>query len=91
MSKLRNISALVLLTFASGFAPAAAGGPPLPECTCRLFGENVPLGTSACLRTPQGPRLAVCSVEQNVTSWRPSVNLCNEASNGTPRPVTPPG
>ena len=59
---------------------ALAGGPPLPPCTCRLFGESVPLGTRTCLRTVAGARIAICALDQNVTSWKPSASPCEEAS-----------
>ena len=61
-------------------APALAGGPPLPPCTCRLFGESVPLGTRMCMRTPAGARIAICGLDQNVTSWKASGSPCEEAS-----------
>ena len=83
---LAALLAAVLLTGAS--VPVAAGGPQLPPCTCRLFGESLPVGSRVCMKTPNGPREAVCALEQNVTSWRTGPNLCSEA-NSSPR-LTPP-
>ncbi|MBV8565983.1 MAG: hypothetical protein JO366_15975 [Methylobacteriaceae bacterium] len=55
-------------------------GMSLPACTCRYKGANVPLGTRVCLSTPEGPRMAECVVELNVTSWRPGKDPCQETS-----------
>ena len=59
---------------------ARAAGPPLPDCTCRNFGEDVPLGSRLCIVTPQGKRIAVCVREQNVTSWRAESENCGDVS-----------
>ena len=67
---------------AADVLPALAQSPVLPPCTCRLFGESMPLGAHACLKTPNGPREAVCALEQNVTTWRTGPNICPEASSG---------
>ena len=36
-------------------------------------------GESVCLRTPQGPRLAQCQMELNVTSWTFTERPCPES------------
>jgi hypothetical protein len=54
----------------AGMEPAAA------DCTCRAFGRNFELGTSVCLSTPQGSRLATCGMVLNNTSWDVSSTSC---------------
>ena len=88
MPKLGHCTLLAAVLLAGSAFPVLAGGAQLPPCTCRLFGESMPLGTRVCMKTPNGPREAVCALEQNVTSWRTGPNLCNEA-NSSPR-LTPP-
>jgi hypothetical protein len=46
------------------------------DCTCRALGRNVPLGEWVCLSTAAGPRLAVCNLVLNNTSWRVSNLPC---------------
>ena len=58
---------------------------PVHHCTCRIDGQEVDLGERRCLKTADGPRSAVCTMEQNVTSWKPSGETCPEASLATPR------
>ena len=58
---------------------------PVHHCTCRFKGENVELGERRCIATPQGTRAAVCVMEGNVTSWRPSQEGCPQASLPVPR------
>lgn len=67
---------------AAGALPAVAqeAPPPLPgnrpPCTCRANGQEYELGERACLSTPQGHRLATCTMSQNVTSWQVSGESC---------------
>lgn len=68
---------------AGGRLPDAQPRPPL--CTCRFRGENVALGSRRCLVTPEGPRMAECVLELNVTSWRTGPDRCPEASQISPR------
>ncbi len=58
---------------------------PVHHCTCRFEGKDVELGERRCIATPQGAHAAVCVMEQNVTSWRPSREGCPEASLPAPR------
>lgn len=51
-------------------ALACAGEASAIDCTCRAGGARYELGDTACLRTPAGPRLARCEMDQNVTSWK---------------------
>lgn len=40
------------------------------ECTCRAPGRRVELGATICLPTADGPRLARCEMDLNITSWK---------------------
>jgi hypothetical protein len=57
------VSAATLFGLA-GAAPAKA------DCTCRNRGVEVPEGKTACIQTGQGPQLALCEKNLNVTNWR---------------------
>lgn len=52
---------------------AALGG---PDCTCRYFEVNYRLGETVCLRSPEGPRLARCSMVLNNTTWETLDRSC---------------
>ena len=79
-----------------GTGPTAAqdAPPPLPgnrpPCTCRANGQHYELGERACLSTPQGYRLATCTLSQNVTSWRVSGESCVVSLLTAPAPTMPP-
>ena len=62
--------------------PVVADQPVLPPCTCRADGRVFDMGETTCLQTPSGPRLAVCAMDQNVTSWRSTANACPSAGRG---------
>ena len=54
--------------------PAAAED---PLCTCRAKeGRRVQIGDTLCLDTAQGPRLAQCIKNQNLTFWHFSEEGC---------------
>ena len=38
-------------------------------CTCRAKDRRVQLGDTLCLSTPDGPRIAKCIKNQNLTFW----------------------
>jgi hypothetical protein len=84
-SLLRNLraGAVVFATFAAvgafDFAAYAA-----PNCTCRARGRSFELGQSACLQTPKGPRIAVCVMVLNNTSWQLSETPCISADARAP-------
>ena len=42
----------------------------LLDAVCRALGKNFELGRAVCLSTSQGPRLAICEMVLNNTSWR---------------------
>jgi hypothetical protein len=51
----------------------------LPDCYCRAAGRIFEEGEEACLQTTEGPRIAQCSMELNVMSWRIKPTLCPES------------
>jgi hypothetical protein len=57
-------------------ALAQQGRHDMADCSCRAPGKRVPLGDTACLATAEGPRLATCVMNQNVTSWAISKEGC---------------
>jgi hypothetical protein len=61
---------------------AAQDAPRLPPCTCRAKGREFQMGESVCLDTPDGPRLALCVMDQNVSSWRRTPAACPSARAG---------
>jgi hypothetical protein len=68
---------MVTASFGAPFPTRSAQpAPVLPECTCRYRGHNVSLGQRICLESPDGPRLAECVLEGNVTSWRQGGESC---------------
>jgi hypothetical protein len=69
-----------LLTLAIAAATALPASSAAADCTCRAPGREIPLGKSACLTTPQGPRLAVCVMVLNNTSWQFSETPCVSAA-----------
>jgi hypothetical protein len=79
-SLLRNLraGAVMFATFAAvGAFEFAAHAE--PNCTCRARGRNFELGQSACLQTPKGPRIAVCAMVLNNTSWQLTETPCISA------------
>lgn len=52
---------------------------PEPFCFCWADGKKVPEGTSACIRTTQGRRMAACGRVQNLMSWAVSETPCPES------------
>lgn len=88
----RTVFSLLAVALVAGSAMAQSGdtprrepftpGPPvaLPDCTCRAQGRAWGLGQTVCLKTASGERLAVCTMDQNVTSWRISEVPCATSS-----------
>ena len=74
---LRNLRAgaviLAALAAVGAFDSAARAE---PNCTCRARGRGFELGQSACLQTSKGPRVAVCVMVLNNTSWQISETPC---------------
>jgi hypothetical protein len=63
MRILVTLSALALLAFASAASANAT-------CKCLNRGVEVPEGKTACIKTANGPRLALCEKNLNVTNWK---------------------
>ncbi|MCS0501501.1 hypothetical protein [Ancylobacter mangrovi] len=62
-------TAAVLLLATAGSAAA--------DCTCRAGGRDYQLGQRVCLSGPSGPRMAVCGMNENVSSWIFAREPCN--------------
>jgi hypothetical protein len=45
------------------------------ECTCRMHGQNLPVGSEVCIRNS----LFRCQMDQNVTTWRPLSKPCPQS------------
>jgi len=60
--------ALVLLALAADALVSAAAAD--PNCICRARGKEFELGQSTCLASPKGPRVAICGMVLNNTSWQ---------------------
>jgi hypothetical protein len=74
---LPGLGLLLCLASAAWAAPAlAAADGRHRDCTCRAPGKRVHVGESLCLATPDGPRLATCTMNQNITSWAISREGC---------------
>ncbi len=56
------------------------------ECTCRAPGRRIELGGTLCLPTPNGPRLALCVMDLNITSWKILDVPCPVSMTPTPEP-----
>jgi hypothetical protein len=84
----RALRPVVLLAALLGAAPLAAEpmtprarvvqADPHAECYCRAQGRRFGMGDQVCLRSPDGPRLARCVMDLNVTSWRFTGESCPE-------------
>jgi hypothetical protein len=45
------------------------------ECTCRMRGENLPVGSEVCMQNG----MFRCVMDQNVTSWRSLATPCPQS------------
>ncbi|MBL8590859.1 MAG: hypothetical protein JNK46_20175 [Methylobacteriaceae bacterium] len=77
--------ALVLLLTAP--ATALAQSPAAHNCQCRSARGAADLGERLCLATPSGWRIAICSMDQNVTSWKTTPENCAPVSRRRPAPA----
>lgn len=73
--------ALLLATAASAqdaprVAPAANPFPGEHACMCRAFGEAYEVGERVCLGRGPRARIAECTIEVNVMSWRVTGEPC---------------
>jgi len=46
------------------------------SCTCRYKGSDYGIGESICLKSPNGMKMATCSMVLNNTSWKFSNAPC---------------
>lgn len=46
------------------------------SCTCRYKGSDYGIGESICLKSPDGMKMATCSMVLNNTSWKFSNAPC---------------
>ncbi|MGO4571353.1 hypothetical protein [Microvirga sp. 2TAF3] len=65
---------LLIATSTGAFEPPRTDQAQAPshnplDCYCRAQGKTFALGATVCLRTTEGPKLAKCKMEINVTSW----------------------
>ena len=58
----------VLAVVFGGLAPVSAAA--APDCTCRYAGQTYQNGEYACIKIGRSYRLALCSLSENVSSWR---------------------
>ncbi len=69
---------------ASADATEEVGPPKTPECQCRAAGALFSMGQEFCI----GGQMAVCAMDQNVTTWRRTGRTCPAAmAPATPRPA----
>jgi len=68
----RTVSLVALAVFGAFDSATAAER----QCTCRALGRSFELGQTVCLSTPKGPRMAVCVMVLNMTSWQISDTPC---------------
>jgi hypothetical protein len=59
--------------------PRLAQADPHAECYCLAKGRRFGMGEQVCLRGPDGPRMARCVMDLNVTSWRPTGESCPDS------------
>lgn len=75
---------IVPMVVATALLPATGMAQDSPsrhaDCTCRRPGGISHVGETACIATPSGPRIALCSMNQNVTSWEIGEEGCQISS-----------
>ncbi|WP_306028848.1 hypothetical protein [Stappia sp. MMSF_3263] len=57
------------------------------NCTCRFFGTDYKLGDMICLRGPNGPRMARCSMNLNNTTWKTLERSCPTSLRQAPHTI----
>jgi hypothetical protein len=57
-------------------APAANPFPGAHACMCRAFGEAYEVGERVCLGRGAQARIAECTIDVNVMSWRFTAEPC---------------
>ncbi len=88
----RMLHFMMAVGIAASSLPALAGaherpGSPtgaMPECQCRAAGALFSMGEELCI----AGQMAVCAMDQNVTTWRRTGRTCPSATApATPRPL----
>lgn len=59
----------------------ASGARADDKCSCRALGRSFELGSTICLPTPKGARLATCGMVLNNTAWEFSDTPCVSSRN----------
>jgi hypothetical protein len=83
MHKLAPYAAIALLAALDASGATADAG------TCRAQGRHYELGQTACLNTPNGPRLATCAMVVNNSSWKFSDTPCTVSDASPPGAARP--
>jgi hypothetical protein len=83
MRSLFVLSALMIVTTGALADPVTKPG---HDCTCRAKDRRVHLGDTLCLDTAEGPRIAMCVMNQNLPFWSFSSEGCAVSSIPSPRP-----
>lgn len=65
-----RLSRVLVPVLLAGAVVIGWADPARAACTCRAEGRSFELGTTVCLKSPQGLRLARCEMALNNTSWR---------------------
>lgn len=87
MIDVRNLLGALLVALAGSAAaqtarpldPPRLATAPEPLCFCWNDGKKVAEGASACIRTTEGRRLALCGRVVNMMSWDVSQQPCPES------------
>jgi len=83
---MRSVIVLSALMLAATGALAEPVAGRADDCTCRAKGRRVHLGDTLCLDTAEGPRVAMCIKNQNLTFWSFSSEGCALSSLASPHP-----
>jgi hypothetical protein len=81
MHRFAAARAVVLLVFAT---LAEVPGKAEANCTCVAHGRRLELGERICLNSAEGPRMAICIKQQNLTYWKFSNQGCAVSSLSRP-------
>ena len=73
----------LLISFSLVGLVAAFASPALADCQCVAAGKKYGLGEVACLKLPNGNRLARCGMVLNNSSWTPLQEACPYAMTET--------
>ena len=75
------LAASAALVVTSGFALAQGDR---SSCYCRYFGKYFAQGAKVCMATPNGMRMARCTMSLNNTSWEITEESCPLARRHVP-------